>query len=106
MIERCTACRGDGRVFAADRFKPGCDVTIPCRACGGGGGLVKPEQPTRITLPPGRGLETAIVPWAVARYVAELEGAIDGWRQNVERNRALRIEAEARAGRLAREARR
>jgi len=101
VIERCSLCGGAGIDLEGD------DPRAECRRCWGGGYVVpSPTELVPLTLPPGRGMPQAMVPRAVARYVAELEGAIAGWRESVERNRALRIEAEARAGRLAREARR
>lgn len=59
-----------------------------------------------LNLPPGRGPDVVRVPACVARYVGELEESIENWRSSVQRNRELRVEAEARAGRLSREARR
>jgi hypothetical protein len=68
--------------------------------------MIGPLTPVQITLPPGRGVSVVEVPAAVARYIVELERSIAGWRASVERNRELRVIAEARAGRLARDSRR
>lgn len=65
-----------------------------------------PTATVELWLPPGRGLSYARVPRAVWNYVKQLETVANDWRERVERNRELRIEAEARAGRLARDARR
>jgi hypothetical protein len=62
---------------------------------------------TEITwIPPGHGQSLVELPPAAIAYIRELEGLVIHWRAKWETQNRLRVEAEARAGRLAREARR
>lgn len=65
-----------------------------------------PFELVLLRLPPGRGILNAEVPRAVYSYVLDLELALERAREKVARQTELRVEAQARAGRLARDSRR